>query len=440
LGLAGVVVILLAAAFYIQQGRNAARAPDAVTAVLQTPDPQTDQAITLDSQAAKEGAVDEAAAKDVTAEAPKAMTAAPAFDEVRREPDGMTIIAGRGAPGSVVSVMQNGVEIATSTVDRSGKFATLALIPPDGRGHSLTLSQLIGETAQQSEGEILLAPLAAPSDTAEAAAVPVQGDSVKATTETASLADTSDAQAVGAAQEGALEATGQGGSTIDAEVASAAPDLQESVEATDPSQTLTDWTGPVAQTVASLEPNAAAPLKPSVPAALRSTAEGVELLTPAVPEAMDNVALDTISYSDEGDVQLAGRAQADATSVRVYLDNSAVVDLPVDGAGRWRGDVPDVDEGIYTLRVDEVLADGKVSSRVETPFKRESLEVLAAASDAQDGPVKAITVQKGATLWAIARERYGEGELYVRVFEANKETIRDPNLIYPGQIFELPQQ
>jgi len=351
LGLAGVVVILLAAAFYIQQGRNAARAPDAVTAVLQTPDPQTDQAITLDSQAAKEGAVDEAAAKDVTAEAPKAMTAAPAFDEVRREPDGMTIIAGRGAPGSVVSVMQNGVEIATSTVDRSGKFATLALIPPDGRGHSLTLSQLIGETAQQSEGEILLAPLAAPSDTAEAAAVPVQGDSVKATTE-----------------------------------------------------------------------------------------EGVELLTPAVPEAMDNVALDTISYSDEGDVQLAGRAQADATSVRVYLDNSAVVDLPVDGAGRWRGDVPDVDEGIYTLRVDEVLADGKVSSRVETPFKRESLEVLAAASDAQDGPVKAITVQKGATLWAIARERYGEGELYVRVFEANKETIRDPNLIYPGQIFELPQQ
>ena len=123
----------------------------------------------------------------------------------------------------------------------------------------------------------------------------------------------------------------------------------------------------------------------------------------------------------------------------MYLNNNAKVDLPVDAQGRWRGDVPDVDEGIYTLRVDEVTSDGKVSSRVETPFKREPIEVLAAAAAAEEGPIKAITVQKGATLWAIARDRYGAGELYVRVFEANKDSIRDPDLIYPGQIFELPQ-
>ncbi|WP_298494280.1 LysM peptidoglycan-binding domain-containing protein [uncultured Maritimibacter sp.] len=55
-------------------------------------------------------------------------------------------------------------------------------------------------------------------------------------------------------------------------------------------------------------------------------------------------------------------------------------------------------------------------------------------------PVVAVTVQPGSTLWAIATERYGEGIRYVQVFEANRDKIRDPDLIYPGQVFELPGQ
>ena len=39
---------------------------------------------------------------------------------------------------------------------------------------------------------------------------------------------------------------------------------------------------------------------------------------------------------------------------------------------------------------------------------------------------------------AIAKERYGDGILYVEVFDANRDKIRDPDLIYPGQIFVLP--
>ena len=88
--------------------------------------------------------------------------------------------------------------------------------------------------------------------------------------------------------------------------------------------------------------------------------------------------------------------------------------------------------------MEEVGADGSVSSGVATPFKREAAAVLAAASASSDSPLKAITVQKGNTLWAIARDRYGEGELYVRVFEANRDYIRNPDLIYPGQVFTLP--
>lgn len=50
-----------------------------------------------------------------------------------------------------------------------------------------------------------------------------------------------------------------------------------------------------------------------------------------------------------------------------------------------------------------------------------------------------VTVQPGFTLWAIARDQFGEGILYVQVYEANKDRIRDPDLIYPGQVFALPE-
>ncbi|MGJ8547202.1 MAG: LysM peptidoglycan-binding domain-containing protein [Sulfitobacter sp.] len=173
-------------------------------------------------------------------------------------------------------------------------------------------------------------------------------------------------------------------------------------------------------------------------AVLKSTEQGVELLNTPAPEAIDNLELDTISYSEEGAPRLAGRAQPQTAHVQVYLDNRAVATLEVDASGRWRGDLPEVDAGVYTLRVDQLNAAGKVTSRVETPFKRESQEVLAAAAEGADAPIKAVTVQKGATLWAIARARYGDGLLYVRVFEANAAAIRDPDLIYPGQVFELP--
>ena len=49
-----------------------------------------------------------------------------------------------------------------------------------------------------------------------------------------------------------------------------------------------------------------------------------------------------------------------------------------------------------------------------------------------------MTVQPGNTLWEISNQAYGDGVLYVRLFEANKDKIRDPNLIYPGQVFSIP--
>ena len=49
-----------------------------------------------------------------------------------------------------------------------------------------------------------------------------------------------------------------------------------------------------------------------------------------------------------------------------------------------------------------------------------------------------ITVQPGFTLWGIAQANFGDGVLYVSIFEENRDQIRDPDLIFPGQIFEMP--
>jgi nucleoid-associated protein YgaU len=184
----------------------------------------------------------------------------------------------------------------------------------------------------------------------------------------------------------------------------------------------------------------------AAPPVLVSDADGVRVVQPALapgagPEMLQTAAVDSIAYDAEGRVTLAGRA-AGGGKVRLYLDNAPLADVAVDGDGQWDADLTDVAPGVYMLRVDQVDAGGRVTSRVETPFLREERENIAAAMADETGSdgfaVAMQTVQPGNTLWAIARERYGEGILYMQVFEANRDRIRDADLIYPGQVFVLP--
>ena len=46
----------------------------------------------------------------------------------------------------------------------------------------------------------------------------------------------------------------------------------------------------------------------------------------------------------------------------------------------------------------------------------------------------------GNTLWQIARQLYGTGVRYTLIFRENSEQIQDPDLIYPGQMFRLPDR
>lgn len=48
------------------------------------------------------------------------------------------------------------------------------------------------------------------------------------------------------------------------------------------------------------------------------------------------------------------------------------------------------------------------------------------------------TVKKGDCLWNIAKKFYGNGSKYTKIYEANKDKIKNPNLIYVGQVLTIP--
>ena len=189
---------------------------------------------------------------------------------------------------------------------------------------------------------------------------------------------------------------------------------------------------------AALTQDAAQDEQPTAPLSaapvIANTTEGIRVVQP-VMIAPDQVSLDTISYDEAGEVIISGRAQPGG-EVWLYVDQNRAAEVPVSDTGTWRTTLEGINEGRYLLRADEISPDGDVASRAESPFQRQvpSQENLALLTSEKE-----VIVQPGANLWNIAKLRYGEGIKYWVIFDANEGQIRDPDLIYPGQIFALPE-
>lgn len=409
----------------------------------------------------------------------------PGIDVWRVGPDGAAVVSGTAEAEARIEVLVDGTPMAEGTADGAGEFALVFTLPPNPKPSLMWLSMTTtdGQTLA-SDAMVALGPIAGP--VAVAAADPVE---------------------VAPAEEVALA---------------------EPVPDSDPGHS---------------------------PPALLLSEDGAVVLQEGQPEdpvLRENVMIDTIAYTPEGEVQIGGRAGAGAL-LRIYLDNASKAELTVPETGRWTTALSDTEPGIYTLRVDQLDAEGKVTSRFETPFKRETLEALAAVATeaappadaapaaeqpapteaevaapapvddpapeavetapttaapaaeaplpetpvveapvaearlpdtapaagaapeplapagtaaatpepvaeatvaapdpvAESAPAEAVavaappapvtvTVQPGFTLWGIAQERLGDGVLYVQVFEANRDKIKNPDLIYPGQVFSVP--
>lgn len=179
---------------------------------------------------------------------------------------------------------------------------------------------------------------------------------------------------------------------------------------------------------------APAPPPPSAASAAAAAAPAETVPTETLPPPPPGgVSVETLDYDDKGQVAVGGRSKPGG-AVQLYLDNVLVGRAHTDPEGRWRlsPDRP-VDPGVYQLRADQVNEAGKVTARAELPVQ--------VSKAPPDFPRDAnIVVQPGNSLWRLARRTYGDGFLYTEIYQANREQIRDPDLIYPGQIFALPNK
>ena len=456
----------------------------------------------------------------------------PAFDVVRIEADGGALVAGQAPAGALVVLRLDDAPLLEAMADAAGQFVVLFALEPSAEPQLLTLeAQLADGRVTRGEDQVILAPrmpaIAALAEPApEAAPEPVAE---------AELAPESEA-------EFSSELPDEPPLVLDeAPAETGAPAPMAEAPAPDAPEETTDLAAAMPEALSEPETEAETDVAPQAEAAppsflLRGSGE-VAVLTPA-PRVMDNVVIDAISYSAEGEVQISGRAGggADSALMQIYLDNAPIGQTQARNGG-WASDLPAVAPGLYTLRVDQLDEAGAVVSRFETPFQREDPERLAqaqvqaqpetpepavpepaatpepvaevadeaaaeataesaiepaemavepapesiaetraetaadtvvepapeleaetvaeapaievpepvaettpqpVASQPSTPPVQLLTVQPGHSLWAISRDHYGEGVRYVQIFQANRDQIRNPDLIYPGQVFVLP--
>lgn len=153
---------------------------------------------------------------------------------------------------------------------------------------------------------------------------------------------------------------------------------------------------------------------------------------PQARAAAPRLGMDSVDYEEGGAIRFAGSAPPGA-AVRVYVGERHAGDAVADASGRWvlaPDQQPPV--GRNSLRVDQIASTGAVAARIEVPFHRE--EIPADAFEA-----RRVVVQPGTNLWRIARSTYGRGTRFTVIYQANREQIRDPHRIFPGQVFELPE-
>ncbi|MBI2719679.1 MAG: LysM peptidoglycan-binding domain-containing protein [Rhizobiales bacterium] len=187
---------------------------------------------------------------------------------------------------------------------------------------------------------------------------------------------------------------------------------------------------------------------------LQAPATDGQAAVPAAKSAASLPAsLDAVDYDGSGNIVFSGRGQP-GTIARLYVDNGLAGEAKAGDDSRWSfaGAAP-IKPGVHSLRVDALDAAGAVVTRIEIPFFREETTKLAAATTSTEASAAAqtetaaeppkpkigrIVIQPGNNLWRISSVIYGSGVKYTILFAANKDQIRNPDLIYPGQIFTTP--
>jgi nucleoid-associated protein YgaU len=379
---AAVLVVALGLFFAIYQ-QDQDDSGDAAPAPEQPAAPETADGSSTGQDGATVPETSQSANTTGTAAAPggdgeQAAAAPPSFDVVRVNPSGDAVIAGRAAPDADVTILDQGKVIGSVKADGRGEWVFLPDSALDPGEHSFTLESTPDDAPEDATSK-------QESETSVVVLVPQVAKDIAGRT---------------------------------SEQPSGALAIEVPKSGTGPTRVLNVPNQPA-------ETSAGAPKAPEIAA---------------------------IDYDPEGRAVLSGRAPEGAR-LFVYLDNESIGEAVADENGLWTfTPATPIAPGLHVIRVDQVDETGKVLARAQTPFEQAAVPLAAQAGAAQqqtatgttaENSVAAagegrIVVQPGNSLWKLARESYGQGVRYTVIYEANKEQISNPDLIYPGQVFAVP--
>ena len=433
------------------------------------------------------------AATDTPAEPLSSQLSAPKFDVVRIEDDGSALIAGQADGRGHVILSVDGVEQAEARADLSGtgQFVIFAFIPSTGDQQSLKLHLYAedGSGPVVSAQTVFVAPATAAATATDSTAAPVQEEvTVSESPDTAAETDTETEADTETETDTEIE-TGTGTETASTDVAS--PEAK--ADKAPATVILADEDG-----VRVLQDGAPSAAKPAVTIDTISYSSNGDVILGGRGQAgnfvriyLDNQFLATSKIAADGywalelsdiepgiytlrvdELNAAGdvvsraetpfKREAAEELAELMAAGTETEEPSAEGPSESAAETQVVDAEVLASVEPEAADDPQteeVVTQEEVNVQAEVAELNPQGEQSSDGGSLAVegqpadtasvlrtpskkfrvrTVQPGSTLWAIAKESYGAGIEYFKVFEANKERIRDPDLIYPGQVFEIP--
>jgi nucleoid-associated protein YgaU len=367
----------------------------------------------------------------------------PAFDVVRVSPEGDAVIAGRAAPGAIVELMRDGKPLDRAVADKSGNFVMTPSQLPEGNYGLKLRSALAGGKEEMSketvtvavapnrqqppvvtrrppEPSVVVAKPAPPKPAPAAAAAAA----VVAATTTASTVTVARIEA-GPGGKLSVEGRGRPGATIrlylnDSYLAAstAGPDgsLKFAVDG---------GVRPGDYRIRLEEVDAAGVAKARAESPFTVTrtmvAAGPVATPPEAPAAAPPPAAAVVARAPTPDVATRSASQ-DAAARQPALDAAARQPPPVAPARPTSSDT------------DKPRLAAAPEAQARAPAAQETSPSVVVVP-----AIRTTVVSRGDSLWRISEETYGSGIRYPVIYHANQQHIRNPNLIYPGQIFVLPQ-